>query len=412
MKQLDINYVIKKFPALNQDFIFMDNAGGSQILKNVTDRLTEYLYSCNVQLGASYRVSEIAGEKLEETTTRIARYMNASRPEEVVAGPSTSMLLRILSICISKQWEKGDEVIVTNSDHEANVSCWNDLQKQGIVVKTWRINPATYEFETEDLKKLLSSKTRLVAMVHTSNILGTINPIQEISKIVHKAGALFCVDGVAYAPHRLIDVRKWDVDFYAFSTYKVYGPHYAVLYGKYDLLREMEGINHYFITKEEVPYKFQPGNFNFELMYSLHGIIDYLEDLYDDHFNNSGNKTFKEKQLQSFELIKKHEENLSKKLIDYLQTNNKITIIGHQNEDGNKRVPTISFVHQDMKSSEIVEKTDPFRIGIRFGDFYAKRIIEDLGLVEKDGVVRVSMVHYNTLEEVDKLIKAFETIID
>jgi selenocysteine lyase/cysteine desulfurase len=217
---MNLKFVRTQFPALKQDFIYMDNAGGSQTLKNVAERISGYLLQHNVQLGASYKVSQQAGKKLDYATQQVSEYINASRKEEVVIGPSSSMLLRILSLCISKQWQKGDEVIVTNTDHEANVSPWTALQEKGIKVKTWKANPESLELELSDLKKLLNNKTKLVAVTHASNILGSINPIQEIANEVHKAGALICVDGVAYAPHRKVDVQKLDVDFYVFSWYK------------------------------------------------------------------------------------------------------------------------------------------------------------------------------------------------
>nr|MDA3906366.1 aminotransferase class V-fold PLP-dependent enzyme [Bacteroidales bacterium] len=251
---------------------------------------------------------------------------------------------------------------------------------------------------------------KLVTLAHVSNILGTINPIKEITKAVHNAGALICVDAVAYAPHRQIDVRDLNVDFYVFSTYKSFGPHHAILYGKYNLLKSLESFNHYFIGKDEVPYKLQPGNFNFELTYSLGAIPEYFEALHDYHFPYEINVNSKEKHKKSFELIAEHEETLSSELLDYLSEKTDITIFGERCADKNKRVPTISFVHKTLKSSVIVRQIDKFNIGIRFGDFYAKKIIEDFGLVEKDGVVRVSLVHYNTLDEVRKLIDAFETI--
>ena len=406
---MDIDFVRSKFPALKNDFVFMDNAGGSQVVENVIDNIRDFMVNANVQLGASYEVSAEAGERLANVTNRLANLINANSPQEVIVGPSTTMLLRILSLCLSKQWQPGDEVIVTNSDHEANVSCWMDLREKGIVVKIWKLNPETLEFDLDDLKSLLSAKTKLVAMVHCSNILGTINPIAEIAKIVHEAGALICVDGVAYAPHRLVDVQQFEVDFYVFSTYKVYGPHLAILYGKYELLEKMEGINHYFI--DEVPYKFQPGNFNYELTYSLLGLLQYLCDLHDHHFPDETNLDQIFKFKKSFELMAAHEEKLSGMLIEYLKSKGNITIIGKATSDRSQRVPTISFVHDHLKSAAIVEKIDPYQIGIRYGDFYAKKIIEDLNHVEKDGVVRVSLVHYNSQEEVAALIRAFEEVL-
>lgn len=407
---LNLDFVRNQFPSLDRDFIFMDNAGGSQALGSITDRIADYFRNYNVQLGASYQVSSDAGQHLENVTIMLAKYVNANRKEEVVVGSSSTMLLRILSITLSRQWNPGDEIIITNSDHEANVSCWTDLESKGIVIKIWKVNPNTFEFDSDDLKALLSDKTKLVAMVHASNILGVINPVKQIAKIVHEAGALFCVDGVAFAPHRQVDVQEMDVDFYVFSTYKVYGPHQAILYGKYKLLKGLDSMNHYFIGKDEVPYKLQPGNINSELTYSLAAIPEYITSLFEFHFANKSEVSDHEKISSSFRLIAKHEEKLATILLDYLKTKDEIRIIGYPQANLTKRVPTISFVHDRYKSNEVVEKIDQFGIGIRFGDFYAKKIIEDLNLVEKEGVIRVSLVHYNTVEEVNKLIEAFESI--
>ena len=408
--QLDLGFVRNQFPGLQHDFVFLDNAGGSQILGPVVDKISNYLVHSNVQLGASYEFSVIAGNRLHASISALAGFLNAAKNEEIVVGPSSTMLLRILSICISRQWQPGDEVVVTNSDHEANVSCWQDLQEKGIIVKIWQLNPETLEFDMADLKALLTERTRLVAMVHASNILGTINPVREIARVVHHAGALICVDGVAYAPHRLIDVRQMDVDFYVCSCYKFFGPHLAMLYGKLSLLKEMDGINHDFITKAEVPYKFQPGNFNYELTYGTQGITAYFILLHDHHFPEATDLPVRTKLRKSFELIADHEQLLANTLIDYLKTKSGIRIIGHNSGDKEKRVPVISFIHNKFMSSEVVAQVDKFRIGIRFGDFYAKKIIHDLGLEEKDGVIRVSMVHYNTVNEVKLLIEAFEEI--
>jgi len=407
--KLNLDFVRNQFPALQNDFIYMDNAGGSQTLQAVIDRISDYLINFDVQLGASYKVSAQAQELLDQSVSVIGKYLNARRPEEVIVGPSTTMLLRVLSICLARTWKPGDEVIITNSDHEANVSCWVDLEQMGIVLKTWKVNPDTLEFDIDDLNKLLTCKTRLVAMVHASNILGTINPIEKIAGAVHSAGALFCVDGVAFAPHRLIDVQQSNVDFYVFSTYKTYGPHLAVMYGRYDLLRPLDGLNHYFIGKEEVPYKFQPGNINYELTYSLPAIYNYIQNIGDDIQHHS-DLTTRQQYAGSFGLIADHEEYLSSLLLDFLTSNPEIKIIGHADPDKTKRVPTISFVHNSLSSAEVVRQVDPFNIGIRFGDFYAKKIINDLGLQKDDGVIRVSLVHYNTENEVQKLISVFEEI--
>lgn len=406
---MDNKFVREQFPALKQDFIFMDNAGGSQILGRSVEHIKDYLINSNVQLGATYKVSALAGERLKNVTAGIADFVNAEDSKEIVIGPTSTMLLRILSLCLSDGWKKGDEVIVTNTDHEANVSCWTDLEKKGIIIKIWKVNPETFELEIEELRKLLSKNTKLVAVTHCSNILGTINPIREIAEIVHEAGALICVDGVAYAPHRKVDVQELNVDFYTFSWYKVYGPHLAMMYGKLDLLTGMKGINHYFFRNEDVPYKFQPGNFNFELTYGLKGLLEYFIDLH-DHHSTANISSEKEKFSSAFSLIAEYEEELAKPLLEYLNSVPEVRIIGEVSANAAKRVPTISFVHEKIKSPEIISEVDKEEIGIRFGDFYAKKLIHDLDLEKHGGVVRVSLVHYNTAGEVQKLISVFEKI--
>ncbi len=406
---LDLSKVRSYFPSLEGEWTFMDNAGGSQTLQPVVDRISDYLLQTNVQHGASYAVSQEAGRRVAVATEAMATFVNAPHPEEVVMGPSATSLFRTLSLCISQLWQVGDEVIVTNTDHEANVSPWTDLEKQGIKVKIWEARPDTLRLELEDLGALMTDKTRLVAVTHASNILGTINPIRRIADYVHERGALIAVDGVANAPHRLVDVQELDCDFYIFSFYKVYGPHYALMYGRRELLINMPGLNHYFIDGDQIPYKFQPGNVNFEFAYGVAGIADYLSEIARHHYPGSHRTLRKEMEL-AFGLFAKHEEALSQKLLDFLNSKSGVRIIGETTADRSLRVPTISFSVAGVKSDDIVERVDPYRIGIRFGDFYAKKLIQSLDLEKQNGVVRVSLVHYNRLEEVDQLIEVLDGI--
>jgi len=408
---LQLDFVRSHFPSLAGDWVFFDNAGGSQTLRGVVDRLSEYLLTSNVQLGASYAVSQEATERVAKAAQGVATLVNAADPGEVVMGSSTSLLLRILSLSLGQTFEPGDEVIVTNCDHEANIGCWLDLQKRGIIVKFWKLRPDTLQFDLTDLEALMTPRTRLVAITHASNILGTLNPVRAIADLVHAHRALICVDGVAYAPHRLVDVQALDVDFYVFSFYKVYGPHYAVMYGKREHLVRMPGINHFFIDGEQTPYKFQPGNVNFELSYSMLGLCDYLRDLAHHHEGDRTAPDLRTQMVQAFERIATYEEQLSDRLLHYLTQKPNITIIGHPVGDRHLRVPTISFVVNGVDSSTIPPQVDPHHIGIRYGDFYARRLMDDLDLTAQNGVVRVSMVHYNTLEEVDRLIEVFEQVL-
>lgn len=408
---MDIEYVRSQFPALSGEWIFFDNAGGTQILEPVMRRIEEYLYTSNVQLGASYDVSRIAGERVAAAAQAMATYINAPDPSEIIMGPSTTMLMRILSICLGETFMPGDEVIVTNCDHEANIGPWVDLSKKGIVVKTWRLNPDTLDLHLEDLEELMTGRTRLVAVTHASNILGRINPIKDIARFIHDRRAMICVDGVAYAPHRCINVQALDVDFYGLSFYKIYGSHYAMLYAKREHQLRMPGINHYFIGQSEIPHKFQPGSANYELSSGMLGLWDYLDGFAQAH-GWLDVAIHRHAQVEFvFDTIAKHEEALSERLLNYLGTKPNVRIIGPPEPDRALRAPTISFVVNRTDSDSITIEVDKHKIGIRYGDFYARRLIEDLGLGPQKGVVRVSMVHYNTLEEVDLLIKILDGIL-
>lgn len=407
---LNLDKVRPYFPALAGEWTFFDNAGGSQTLKKVVDRISEFLLTSDVQLGASYGISQLAGERVSLAARGMATLINAESPKEVVMGSSTTMMLKILALCLSQTFTPGDEIIVTNCEHEANVGAWVALEKQGIKIKFWQVQPDTLELDLADLDLLMSQRTKLVALTHASNVLGTINPIKEIAAFVHQRQAMICVDGVAYAPHRLIDVQDLDVDFYVLSLYKIYGPHYALLYGKQEHLLTMPGLNHYFIEQTDIPYKFQLGNVNFELSYGMLGLCDYLSELAQLHYGNETAPDLRSQMVQIFDLISSHEEKIGDRLLNYLNSKSGVRVIGQSQANHQARVPTISFVVDGIHSSTIPPKVDPHYIGIRYGDFYAKRLIESLGLASQGGVVRVSMVHYNTLEEVDRLIAAFEQI--
>ncbi|MGF2035808.1 MAG: cysteine desulfurase-like protein [Nostoc sp. CmiVER01] len=407
---LNLDKVRQYFPALAGEWTFFDNAGGSQTLKKVVDRISEFLLSSDVQLGASYAVSQLAVERLALATRGMATFINANSYKEVVMGPSTTMMLKVLSICLGQTFTPGDEIIVTNCDHEANIGAWVALEKQGMKVKVWQIRPDTLELHLADLEPLMSQRTKLVALTHASNVLGTINPIKEIAAFVHDRNAMICVDGVAYAPHRLVDVQDLDVDFYTLSFYKVYGPHHALLYGKEEHLLRLPGLNHYFIEQTDIPYKFQLGNVNFELSYGMLGLCDYLSELAQLHYGEQTASDLRNQMVQAFDLISIHEEKISDRLLNYLNSKSNVRVIGQSKADRKFRVPTISFVVDGMNSSSIPVKIDQHYIGIRYGDFYAKRLIDYLGLASQGGIVRVSMVHYNTLEEVNSLIEAFEQV--
>lgn len=409
---LDIDYVRRQFPALDGEWSYLDNAGGSQTLTTVAERVADYLLSTDVQLGATYAPSVRAAERVQAGRQAIQLLANAAYPEEIVMGPNATVLLRFLADAMAHQLQPGDEIVVTNTDHEANIGPWMRLADQcGLTVKIWQCDPDTYELDLSELDRLMTDRTRLVCVTHCSNILGTINPIKEIARLVHNRGARICVDGVAYAPHRAIDVQDLDADYYCFSLYKVYGPHHAALYVKRDLLLELDSIYHFFFDKTKIPGKLEPGNPNYELAYGCTAVLDYLAAL-GGETDLDGNPGKARPALDAaFADIAQYEAAIGERLLGYLRGRNNVQIVGRRNSDPAKRVPTVSFTVAGRTSDAIVEAVDPAGLGIRFGDFYARRLIDDLGLCAVNGVVRVSMVHYNTAEEIDRLIETLDAVV-
>jgi cysteine desulfurase family protein (TIGR01976 family) len=402
---LDLDAVRAEFPALSSGYVFLDNAGGSQVLARVADRIRNYLLSTSVQLGASYSVSQQAAQRVMEARQSVAELINAQHSDEVVMGGASTALMFQITQAILPTVKAGDEIIVTNTDHEANIGAWLRLQSAGAVVRFWNVNPDTLELDLADLESMLSPAVKWIAMTAASNVLGTVNPVAKVAALAHQIGARLCVDAVAYAPHRLVDVQAMDADLVVFSFYKVFGPHYAVLWGRKELLLGLANLNHYFISMQDIPYKLQPGNVNFELSYGCIGISDYLVDV-GQQLGEAG--TRRQKMQAAFDAFERHEDSLAELLLGYLRSKPSVRIIGHPTARAGQRMPTVSFVVQAQSPEAIVHKVDTQGIGIRFGDFYATRLIESLGLAKQGGVVRVSMAHYNTTDEITRLINALE----
>ncbi|UHS58308.1 cysteine desulfurase-like protein [Agrobacterium vaccinii] len=405
---LNLDYVRSQFPGLSRGWTFFDNAGGSQILKGALERINTFLIEKNVQIGGSYEVSLSAANALYEARTAAMNLVNASRPEEIVFGNSTTALLQNLARAMQSQLSAGDEIIVTVSDHESNIGPWDRLQDAGVTLKFWPLNKETLTLDLADLEPLMNKRTKMVCVTHVSNILGSINPIREIADFVHARGAKICVDAVAYAPHRAVDVQAFDVDYYVFSLYKTYGPHYALMYGKYDLLLELDTLYHYFYVKDKVPGKLEPGNPNYELAYSTCGIVDYLTAI-GEQAGETG--TVRQKIEAAFAAITAQENLLTERLLSYLRSRNDCRIVGQVSNQDETRVPTIAFRLDDREAGELCKAMDGENIAMRFGDFHSRRLAEYLDLTDHGGMLRVSMVHYNTLEEVDRFTAALDRIL-
>jgi cysteine desulfurase family protein (TIGR01976 family) len=405
---LNLEYVRSQFPGLDRGWTFFDNAGGSQILKGAVERINTFLIEKNVQIGGSYEVSQAAAAALYEARTAAMHLVNASRPEEIIFGNSTTALLQNLARAMHSQLSPGDEIIVTIADHESNIGPWDRLQERGVILKTWPLNKDSLTLDLADLAPLMSERTRLVCVTHCSNLLGSINPIRAISDFVHTKGAKICVDAVAFAPHRAVDVQAFDVDYYVFSLYKTYGPHYALMYGKHDLLLDLDPLYHYFYGRDKVPAKLEPGNPNYELAFSTCGIVDYLVAL-GEQAGETG--SVRQKIEAAYRAITEQENQLTERLLSYLRSRNDCQIVGHSFNRDAQRVPTIAFRFDGRNAADLCKAMDSEKIAMRFGDFHSRRLAEYLGLTDHGGMLRVSMVHYNTLEEVDRFTTALDRIL-
>lgn len=399
-----IEAVRARFPALSSGFVFMDNAGGSQVPGCVADAVRDYMLNSFVQVEASYPVSRRATQTVADAHQFVNTLFGGEDLGKVILGASTSALCRMLSDCYAEILGPGDEVIVAESGHEANVFPWVVLANRGVAVKMWEADPITGESHIETLASLLTERTRIVAFPHVSNILGALEQVGPAVELAHKVGARVVLDSVAYAPHRALDVAKWGVDFCVFSCYKVFGPHMAALWGSNEALAEITGRNHPFIPRDYIPGKFELGGVLHEGCAGLLALKPYFAFL-------AGRPEFdRQTVLDAFEAASALEAPLTRRLIDFLNSKPRVSIVG-PGTSGAERMATISFLHETLKPAEIVAEVDPHGIGIRDGNFYSVRLIERLGIPPSQGVTRVSLAHYNSPDEVDRLIGVLGAIL-
>ena len=406
---LDTKFVRSYFPALNDRWAFMENAGGSLVCRPVIEQVTAYMGECQVQPGDNAAIARDARHRMARGQETAAAMLNAGI-DEVVIGPSTTRNVQTLAMALRHRLKEGDEIIVTNLDHEANNGHWRRLGEFGVRIREWRVNPETAELEADGLAALLSERSRIVCFTHCSNITGGPNHVRDLTVMAHDAGALVCVDGVAYAPHAAVDVKDLDVDFYFFSLYKTFGPHLGVMYGKREHLLELPGQYFYFHAENDIPLKLNPGAPNHELTAATAGIGAYFDQLAAHHLDEPANDLHG-RIGQVYDIFADHEQRLSERFLDYAGQHPGIRLIGRRSAGRSRRAPTFSFTIDGIQSQRLPHLLEAHGIVAGAGDFYAPRVLEACGIDPADGVVRCSLVHYNTPDEVDRLIAALDTIM-
>ncbi len=415
---LNLDTIRQQFPSLNRNAIFFDNPGGTQIARQSIDRITKYLIENNANHEGAFATSIASDAVLDEAHQAMADFYNAPSAKEIVFGNNMTTLTLHISRSISRDWKEGDEIVLTRLDHDANVTPWvlAALDK-GVKVNWVDFDVEDGTLNMESMQKALERKPKLVAVGYASNSLGTLNPIEKITKMAHDAGALVYVDAVQYAVHGPMDVQKIGCDFLVSSSYKYFGPHAGILYGKRELLEKLVAYKVRPATNE-LPGKFETGTQNHEGIAGILGAIEYFEWLgkefggeYASDLSKQGYSGRKLLLKQAMTAVHAYEFELSRALLSALEAVPNIRIFG--NTDARRldeRIATFSFRIGDMNPRAVAEKLAAKNIYVWDGNYYAINVSERLGVEDKGGMVRVGAVHYNTLDEVAKLGEALKKI--
>jgi selenocysteine lyase/cysteine desulfurase len=412
--QLDIDFVRTQFTQLGDDtesgFVFASNAGGSYVCNQVNEIFEHYNRHTRVQPYSRYPSSTAAGEAMDRARRVWSEALNIA-PDELTFGPSTSINTYVMAQAAGEVWQPGDEIVVTNQDHEANSGAWRrKALEKGVEIRQWEVDPETGLLDIRNLYPLLDGNTRWVFFSHCSNVVGTANPVADIVEAV-KAGsrAHVFVDAVAYAPHHVCDLKALGVDGYAFSLYKVFGPHQGLMYVNAEIRDDLTSQAHYFnagIAEKD----FNPAGPQHAQVAACAGVIDYFDALHAHHFG-AGDENANRRLQALHGLILAHENSLSAPLLEFLSAHPAARLVGKTHTHDDDRAPTIAFRPLRQSAAEVTRKLQAAGIGTEHGSFYAHRLVSDLGIDPDDGVVRLSLVHYTHPDEVGRILEALEAAL-
>jgi cysteine desulfurase family protein (TIGR01976 family) len=407
MAEFPIDQVRATFPALQDGFIFFDNAAGAQSPKTVLNAVANHLLHRNVQRGGRYRQSQEVDQAIAQARASVALLVNARHPDEISFGMNATSFMRLISIAIGQSLNDRREIIVTDLDHEANIAVWLALEREGAKILWWHFRDDG-RLHPEDLEKLLSPRTRIVACTLASNAIGSILNIAEVSKRAHAAGAEVFVDAVHYGPHGPVDVQEFDCDYLVCSGYKIFSPHMGFLWGRLETLNALPTFREDFVP-DTAPAKLEIGTYIYENVAGMDAAVRYLEDL--GRLINPAATSRRAALVAATEAIRGYEAQLSCTMLDAL-VNANATVYGVTAKDQlSHRTPTLCFNLPGIPPARVTEELAKQNIGVRDGHMYSPRLMKRLGLTQESGAVRASLVHYNTVEEVRKFGEALENLV-
>lgn len=409
---LDVEGVRAQFPALaltlddGRPCVFLDNPAGTQVPRRVVDAIATYLTTSNANTDGAFLTSRRTNAVIAEARQAMADLLGAPDRRSIVFGANMTTLTFAFSRAIGRTLTPGDEILCTTLDHDANVSPWLALEEdRGVVVRFAEMDPATGTIDLAEFERKLTPRTRLVAVTYASNALGTINDVAAITRLAHQAGALTWIDAVHYAPHGIVDVAALDCDFLACSTYKFFGPHIGVVYGK---LEHLERFRPYKVrpAADEAPGRWETGTLNHECLAGVTQAVEYLASLSGDAAAPRRSRI-----EQAMAAITAYERRLSEALIAGLQRIDGLTIYGLTDPARFAwRVPTVACRLAGLTPRQVAERLGEQGFFVWDGDYYALSVMQRLGLETTGGAVRIGPIHYNTLAEIDRLLDALQAL--
>ena len=420
--EFDPSPLRREFPSLALTLdanpaVFFDNPGGTQVPSAVIEAVSNYYKTSNANVGGAFETSRRTDRVVADARQAMADLLNAPGPETIVFGPSMTALTFHLARSLAETIQPGDEVVVTALDHDANIAPWTDLEAVGAILRVVDVDLANATLNMDSFARALSPRTKLVAVTHASNAVGTVPPVAALTRLAHECGALVFVDAVQYAPHGPIDVQKLDCDFLACSPYKFFGPHAGVLYGKAEHLTRLTP-HKVKPSKNATPYRWELGTLSHESLAGVSAAISYLAGI-GEQFGGPFGADYAAQGYAGRRLtlktamaaVRTYEQTLSQHLISGLLTLPDVTIYGLTDlERLDERLPTVAFTWPRLSPRETAEYLASRGICVWSGNYYALRLMEAFGLEERGGAVRVGLAHYNTAEEIDRMIAALRDV--